>query len=185
VTGLQRVTDPLRARKSDLLSLSISAGEVEDKNVEQWRTLAEFSLASEPGNERSASEQVTWAVKELKLGSHRLERLKTAVAEATMNAMEHGNKYRPDLPVFVRVLVSESASALSVQITDRGEDQPIPDPETPDLDAKLAGQQTPRGWGLFLIEKMVDEMHVTSGKEHHTIELILHLKGAEHAGRTA
>ena len=101
-----------------------------------------------------------------------------------MNAMEHGNKYRPDLPVSVRVLISEAESALSVQITDRGGDQPIPDPEMPDLDAMLAGQQTPRGWGLFLIEKMVDEMYVTSDERHHTVELILYLKGAEHAGQT-
>ena len=34
----------------------------------------------------------------------RLERLKTAVGEATMNAMEHGNEYRRDRPVSIRVL---------------------------------------------------------------------------------
>lgn len=31
----------------------------------------------------------------------RLERLKTAVGEATMNAMEHGNRYDPEKPVAV------------------------------------------------------------------------------------
>ena len=36
--------------------------------------------------------------------AERLERLKTAVGEATMNAMEHGNRYRADRPVSVRVL---------------------------------------------------------------------------------
>ena len=63
--------------------------------------------------------------------------------------------------------------------------QPIPTATAPDLDAKLAGLQTPRGWGLFLIEKMVDEMHLTSNETHHTIELILHLKGDEHAEKTS
>src|SRR5215212_8996411 len=59
------------------------------------RVLADFTLPSEPGNERPAMEKVADAVKELPLSGQRLARLKTAVAEATMNAMEHGNRYNP------------------------------------------------------------------------------------------
>jgi anti-sigma regulatory factor (Ser/Thr protein kinase) len=58
------------------------------------RTLAELSMPSEPGNERRAMEEVAAAVGGLELAGPTLERLKTAVAEATMNAMEHGNHYR-------------------------------------------------------------------------------------------
>ena len=92
------------------------------------------------------------------LAKGRLERLKTAVAEATMNAMEHGNEYREELPVSVRVLASDTA--WSVHITDHGGGADIPEAETPDLEAKLAGEQTPRGWGLFLIKNMVDDLRV-------------------------
>jgi anti-sigma regulatory factor (Ser/Thr protein kinase) len=105
----------------------------------------------------------------------RLERLKTAVAEATMNAMEHGNHYQPDQPVFLRVL--SSPRAVKVQISDHGGGQNITEPETPDLEAKLAGLQTPRGWGLFLIKNMVDEMNAFSDEATHTVELILYLEG--------
>ena len=59
----------------------------------------------------------------------------------------------------------------------QGGGRPIPQLEVPDLEAKLAGLQSPRGWGLFLIEKMVDEMRVTSDETHHTIELVMHLEG--------
>ena len=48
----------------------------------------------------------------------------------------------------------------------------LPAPEAPDLEAKLEGRQTPRGWGLFLIEKMVDEAHVTSEGGKRTLELV-------------
>jgi anti-sigma regulatory factor (Ser/Thr protein kinase) len=58
------------------------------------RTLAELSMPSEPGNERRAMEEVAAAVGGLELAGPTLERLKTAVAEATMNAMEHGNPSR-------------------------------------------------------------------------------------------
>ena len=60
-----------------------------------WHVLAELSVPSEPGNERHATEVVAGAIKDVGLEGQRLERLKTAVAEATMNAMEHGNRYNP------------------------------------------------------------------------------------------
>ena len=139
------------------------------------RLLAEFELASEPGNEREAIERVERAVAAVGLEAARLERLKTAVGEATMNAMEHANEYRPERTVSIRVL--ESATRLRVQVGDHGGGDDLPPAETPDLEAKLAGLQKPRGWGLFLIEKMVDETHVAEREEGHILELVLRLKG--------
>ena len=148
-----------------------------------WRTLATFSLPSEPGNERLAMAKVADSVHRLDIEPARLERLKTGVAEATMNAMEHGNKFNPQVPV--DFLVRASEHALSVRITDQGGGKPIPEAAVPDLEAKLAGTQTPRGWGLFLIEKMVDEMHVTMDERTHTIELVMYLKGRDDGHQTA
>ncbi len=145
------------------------------------RTLAELRVPSEPGNERRAMEEVAGAVDELGLPERTLERLKTAVAEATMNAMEHGNHYRAELPVLIEVSASEAD--LSVTITDEGSGPPAFDTETPDLEAKLEGVQTPRGWGLFLIKSMVDEMKVAGDEHHHTVELILHLDAREEGGK--
>jgi serine/threonine-protein kinase RsbW len=141
------------------------------------RTLAELSVPSEPGNERRAMEEVAATVEGLGLPDRTVERLKTAVAEATMNAMEHGNHYRVELPVVIEVAASDAE--LSVKITDEGSGPPAFDSETPDLEAKLEGMQTPRGWGLFLIKSMVDEMNVTGDEHHHTVELILHLDERE------
>jgi serine phosphatase RsbU (regulator of sigma subunit)/anti-sigma regulatory factor (Ser/Thr protein kinase) len=135
--------------------------------------------ASEPGNERLAIDEVAKAVAGLDLDGPRLERLKTAVGEATMNAIEHGNHNRPELPVEIRVVTDDTD--LKVQITDQGGERPIPEVETPDLEAKLAGLQTPRGWGLFLIQEMVDDLRTAVDEHHHTIELVMHLKEAPDA----
>jgi anti-sigma regulatory factor (Ser/Thr protein kinase) len=124
-------------------------------------------------------QRVADAVAGLHLSLRQLERLKTAVAEATMNAMEHGNHYQPDLPVGIRV--AASPKVLSVHIVDRGGNQPVADAAEPDLEAKLSGVQTPRGWGLFLIKNMVDDMRVSSDDLYHTVELIVSLEGEEHA----
>lgn len=147
-----------------------------------WRTLAAFTVPSEPGNERRAMQQVSAAVGELGLSTRRLERLKTAVAEAAMNAMEHGNHYCREVPVSIKVLASEMA--LAVYITDSGGNTPVPEPVPPDLEAKLDSQQTSRGWGLFLIKSMVDDMRIICDETHHTVELILCLKGGHHASET-
>ncbi|MDQ3865019.1 MAG: SpoIIE family protein phosphatase, partial [Actinomycetota bacterium] len=72
------------------------------------RVLTEFALPSERGNERRAMEEVARAVSGLGLPEKSLERLKTAVAEATMNAMEHGNKYNPNVPVKIQVWLLEA-----------------------------------------------------------------------------
>jgi len=138
------------------------------------RQLAAFVVPSAPGNERLAIDQVAEAVAGLGLAGPRLERLKTAVGEATMNAIEHGNNNRPELPV--EVVVAADDHDVKVRITDQGGERSIPEVETPDLEAKLAGLQTPRGWGLFLIQNMVDRLETTVNQHHHTIELVMHLK---------
>ncbi len=139
------------------------------------RTLAELSIPSEPGNERRATEEVARAVSGLGLPERTLRSYKTAVAEATLNAMEHGNRYQAELPVLIEVSVSEVD--LSVKITDEGSGPPAFRLETPDIEAKLEGEQSLRGWGLFLIRNLVDDMNVTGDEHHHTVELILHLDG--------
>ena len=156
-------------------SSSLPDGERNEASGATWRRLAYFSLPSVPGNEIQAMNQVVKAVEELKLPQLRQEQLKTAVSETVMNAIEYGNENLPEMPVAVEVLTTDGQ--LSVRITDHGGTHPIPEPQAPNLEEKLAGQQTPRGWGLFLIRNMVDEMHVTNHDAYHTVELVFYLHG--------
>jgi serine phosphatase RsbU (regulator of sigma subunit)/anti-sigma regulatory factor (Ser/Thr protein kinase) len=163
---------------------STNSGDDESPNNQHWRMLAEWTIPSVPGNERQAMEQIAQAVQELHLPAKSLEHLKTAVAEATMNAMEHGNHYQPDVPVIIQV--QAAATTLRVRISDQGEGPAVIEAETPDLEAKLAELQTPRGWGLFLIKNLVDEMNIINNDSHHTIELIMNIKeGDSHASKNS
>jgi len=146
---------------------------------ETWKLLAEFSLPSEPGNELETMRRVAASVARLNMPIAQLERLKTAVAETAMNAIEHGNHYQEDLPINVEVFSSNAK--LSVRISDFGVDQVAHEYEEPNIDAKLEGKQSPRGWGLFLVKNMVDEVNVTTDKALHTVELILNLEGDQTA----
>ncbi|HLZ20591.1 MAG TPA: SpoIIE family protein phosphatase [Ktedonobacterales bacterium] len=150
---------------------------------QQWRMLDEWTVRSEPGNERQVIRRLAETVRNLPLPDQRLADLQTAVGEATMNAMEHGNHYDPDLPVFIQVRASETY--ISVRITNEGGHFELPESQTPDLEAKLAGLQSPRGWGLFLIERLVDEMRVTGDETHHTLDLLMSLEGGTNASQNA
>jgi anti-sigma regulatory factor (Ser/Thr protein kinase) len=141
------------------------------------RLVSELTLPSEPGNERAAMESVASVAGACEFPADQIERIKTAVSEATLNALEHGNHYRPELEVRVEVLVSPRV--LVVRITDQGSGGPPGRPTIPDLDAKLSGEQSPRGWGLFLIQNMVDDMRVSGDEHHHVVELTIRRDAAE------
>jgi serine phosphatase RsbU (regulator of sigma subunit)/anti-sigma regulatory factor (Ser/Thr protein kinase) len=176
---LARFAGPATEQEDDITMVAIQrsgGGTPAAATVTQnGRVLIEFELPSEPGAEREAMRRVAAAVEEAGLAGGRLDRLGTAVAEATMNAMEHGNEYRADRPVSIRV--TQSADRLVISVSDAGEGGEIRPAEAPDIEAKLEGSQTPRGWGLFLIEEMVDEVRMRSDGHGHTLELTMRLEG--------
>jgi serine phosphatase RsbU (regulator of sigma subunit)/anti-sigma regulatory factor (Ser/Thr protein kinase) len=158
-------------------SARVSAEAFEELEKVGPKSVAKFSVASVEGNERTAIDQVADAIIHVHLTQAKLEKLQTAVGETVMNAIEHGNKSQEDLDVTVEVLVD--ASRITVRVTDsggEGEFQPAPEPN---LEDKLDGLQSPRGWGLFLIEAMVDEVQAFDDGPVHTVEPIVNI-GEDH-----
>ncbi|MGH2759111.1 MAG: ATP-binding SpoIIE family protein phosphatase [Actinomycetota bacterium] len=179
--ALEDFTGPDWEQEDDITMVTLERarpGEAEvttgERPAVETSNVVEFTLPSEPGNERIAMERIASIVAPLGLPEPKLEKLKTAVAEATMNAIEHGNRNDPEMLVNVSVLTSPSD--IRISITDQGGGVDIPERTAPDIDLKLSGEQTPRGWGLFLIKAMVDEMNVTSDDVHHTVELVMKLE---------
>jgi serine phosphatase RsbU (regulator of sigma subunit)/anti-sigma regulatory factor (Ser/Thr protein kinase) len=168
-------TGPDAEQEDDITMVTLARAAVSFHDDDRPRTtqVVEFDVPSEEGNERLALERVSTVVAPLGLAEARLRRLETAVAEATMNAMEHGNRYHPQKPVTVRVLTT--ADEVRVQIIDLGGGRPAAEEERPDLEAKLAGLQRARGWGLFLIKEMVDEAHESNDDDQHVLELVMRL----------
>lgn len=163
----------------------IGADASQPNAVSASQTLLDTTLESALGNERLAMQQVENVLGPLALPEALRARIGTAVAEATMNAMEHGNQYQADKPTHLRVLLDGTDAnelvghprRLRILIADYGATV-LPELPAPNLDAKLAGLQSPRGWGLFLIRNMADDVrHTTDAGEppHHVIELIFYL----------
>jgi anti-sigma regulatory factor (Ser/Thr protein kinase) len=174
---LHRFTGPDWEQEDDitLVTLHRASGVAQDDVDEVHASPAlvtAFSIPGEEGNERLAMDRVAAAVVDLGLPTARLERLKTAVSETAMNAIEYGSQGNPDIPV--DIVVETTPEAIVVRVTDRALSGGVPsEPEAPDLERKLAGEQKPRGWGLFLIKSMVDSMDVTSDGSSQTVTLTM------------
>jgi anti-sigma regulatory factor (Ser/Thr protein kinase) len=135
-----------------------------------------FRLPSQVGGEREAIRRLQEILEGVEVEQARLDNLSTAVREAVMNAMEHAHSYDPSLEVEVEVVVA--LDRISVAVTDLGGGDSILDrADEPDLEAKLRGEQSPRGWGLFLMRSLVDRVRETGDDERHTLTLELRFGG--------
>ncbi|MDR3792650.1 MAG: ATP-binding protein [Terracidiphilus sp.] len=114
----------------------------------------EVRVPSRLGYEKVAMSTAAAAAKLVGLAPDRIEDLKTAIAEACINAIEHGNRFNENLSV--GVILSAQPGSLEVKVLDDGKGH-ITQPNKPDIDRKMHGEEPPRGLGMFLIQSLVDE----------------------------
>ncbi len=133
-----------------------------------------LSLPSKLGHEKVAMSTAESVAKLMGFSDDRVEDLKTAVAEACINSIEHGN--RMDESLKVGVILSMTATTLEVRVCDQGSGPEGPTP-LPDIDSKMDGEQNPRGMGMFLIEALMDEAEwINSQQTGSCARLVIHLK---------
>jgi serine/threonine-protein kinase RsbW len=117
-------------------------------------TSVQVRLPSQLGYEKVAMSTAASVAKLMGFSSDRIEDLKTAVAEACINAIEHGNALNASLAV--EVVLSASEDRLEVKVIDQGIGVGVA-PHSPNIDRKVHGEEDPRGMGMFLIQQLVDE----------------------------
>lgn len=85
----------------------------------------------------------------------RIDEIISAVAEALSNALRHGNAGEEGRPI--RLRARTEGPALYVEVEDAGEGLRTV-PPLPDLSRKLAGQDRPTGWGLYLMRSLASDV---------------------------
>ena len=118
--------------------------------------VVELGIPSELGYEKMAMQLAAAVAQQMGFAAERVDDLKTAVSEACLNAIEHGNQLDADARVVVRLQVD--ADRLLVDVVDQGRGGPPPAefPE-PDIRRKVAGQEDTRHMGIYVIRQLVDE----------------------------
>jgi serine/threonine-protein kinase RsbW len=100
------------------------------------------------------------------------------VAEACINAIEHGNRMSENHSV--NVVLSAGVDELEVKVIDDGKGLQCMPPK-PDIDRKMHGKEDPRGMGMFLIQSLVDEAEWVAGLDGKSsyVRLVIRLKKDE------
>jgi serine/threonine-protein kinase RsbW len=107
------------------------------------------------GYERIAMASSASFAKMFGFSPERIEDLKTVVAEAAINAMQHGNGGRPDAKV--TVVINYQDDALQIWVMDEGDGIKAILPK-PDIEKILDNLEPAIGFGVFLIQQLADEV---------------------------
>ncbi len=107
------------------------------------------------------------------LSAERIEDLKTIVAEAAINAMQHGNCGRPDARVTVILKVTNNILKCKVADDGGGFQKEI---KEPDIDRIIAMLDKPVGFGVFLIRNLADRVDFKILPEGgHVVEMLINI----------
>jgi serine/threonine-protein kinase RsbW len=133
----------------------------------------EVSLPNKVGYERIAMECSASFARIVGFVKERVEDLKTAVSEACLNAIEHGNKGRPDARVII--VMNYKDGAFSVSVMDEGDGIKEP-PKKFDIEERIEGLEPPRGLGMHLIKQLVDQVEFDKiGSQGHVVKMVIRI----------
>jgi len=123
----------------------------------------ELSFPSELGYEKVARDAVAAFARRLGFDRERIEDLKTALGEACINAIEHGNGHVPGLHVAVSCICE--GERLTIEVHDKGLNRYQGLGSGAAIDMKLQGLAPLRGMGLMMIAQLVDEAGFTESHD--------------------
>ena len=133
----------------------------------------EVILSNQIGYERVAMACLASFAKMHGCPPERIEDLKTVVAEAALNAMQHGNKGRPDARVIVNMNYKDNA--INVSVLDEG-DGINKLPPTPDIERIINKIDPPIGIGVFLIDQLADKVEFNQmTNEGHAVRMAINI----------
>jgi serine/threonine-protein kinase RsbW len=133
----------------------------------------ELHIQSIIGSEKVAMETVASVAKKMGFSGDRIEDLKTAVAEACLNAIEHGNKMDTNTTVGITLTVEKEHLQVAVKDAGKG----IDEIKVPNIENKIEGKEETRGWGMFLIKSLMNEVKIETVPEGgNIVKMIIYLE---------
>jgi serine/threonine-protein kinase RsbW len=134
------------------------------------REVIEISIPNKMGYERMAMACSASFAKLLGFIHERIEDLKTAVAEACINAIEHGNKRRDDSKVIIRMNTEDDSLVVSVVDQGIGVTKVV---EEPSIEKMIETQKPGRGFGIFMIKQLADDVEfINMGDRGHVVRMV-------------
>ena len=115
-----------------------------------------------PDMEVAATQTAEAVLRFMAFTSDQIDEVKHALIEACINAFEHSASKEGQ----VHIKFVMQPAELLVVIQDFGEGFDLEAVPKPEIGAKVAGQdEYKRGWGLMMMESLMDEVHIASGPQ--------------------
>jgi serine/threonine-protein kinase RsbW len=128
-----------------------------------------LSIPASPGMELAATAVAEVLAESMHLSRDKIDEVKLALVEACINAFEHAGRGGHRVDVFFRISSTPRGGEMfEVTVSDRGRGFDPSRVEPPSLEKKLRGRDK-RGWGLKIIQSLMDEEEIRSSEKGTTI----------------
>ena len=133
----------------------------------------EIKIPSKFGYEKVVMASVAALAEKMGFDQSKVEDVKTAVGEAITNSIEHGNNMNSRANVVVTMTMKDNR--LEISIRDKGNKKLPATRDIPNIDEKISGQSDARGWGLYLIESLMNEVRFKETPKGRELKMVLNL----------
>jgi serine/threonine-protein kinase RsbW len=118
-----------------------------------------------PEMELLVCEKASAVARSMGMSQDKIDEVKLAVIEACLNTLEHSHADPRQFDVTFSILGSEEPEALQITVRDSG----VGFSPAGRGGAKERVKLSKRGWGLQIIEGLMDEVHIESGADGTTV----------------
>jgi serine/threonine-protein kinase RsbW len=135
----------------------------------------ELNIPSNPVFERVVRASAAEVGSAIGFSQERVEDLKLAISEAVNNAIDHGN--RRDAAKLVAVVFEIDGEKLEIRISDQGGGVERLDTTRRVVEEQSLDAGQLRGFGMYLISELVDDLEVSSSHRGTVLTLRLYRRG--------
>jgi len=125
-------------------------------------------LPMAPDMELVASQAASALAVWVGMTADRVDEVRMAVVEACINAFEHSQAPERKVDITFRVFGGPSPDRLEILVHDGGIGFAPDEVEVPTIEKKIRGERK-RGWGLRIIQGLMDEVRIQSGAKGTTV----------------
>jgi len=127
-------------------------------------------LPMAPDMELVASQAASALAGWVGMSADRVDEVRMAVVEACINAFEHSHSAERRVDITFRVFGEATPERLEIVVHDSGIGFAVSEVEVPKIEKKLRGNRK-RGWGLRIIQGLMDEVQIRSGDQGTTVTM--------------
>ena len=131
----------------------------------------ELKLPIIPNMELIATQTAEVIARHMNLNEEQSGEISMALIEACINAFEHS---KSDNNVFIHFLIEEDS--LVVKVIDQGVGFDKTKVEIPKIENKIGKDERKRGWGLQLIQELMDSVEFESSSDGTTVTMKKNIK---------